>query len=131
MIVMDTLEDRNGSDGAGAQGRDTDYARLLLAANVAAYATGTPIDAVMARGRGPASAALARQLAVYLAHVALEMSLSRIATALPRDRSTIGHACRRIEMLRDDPDTDEWIEALVEMLRAAPAPTRLAAEVAR
>lgn len=120
---MSTLElagDNQTTDRASLRAEDA--ARLLLAANVASYALGTPIADVMSRGRGPASAALARQLAIYLAHVALEMSFSRIAAVLPRDRSTVGHACRRIETLRDDPQTDEWIEALVAMLRAAPAP---------
>jgi chromosomal replication initiation ATPase DnaA len=49
---------------------------------------------------------------MYLSHVGLGMSLSRVAFAFERDRSTVAHACHRIEEMRDDLAFDNWLEAL-------------------
>jgi hypothetical protein len=54
--------------------------------------------------RGRAPVALARQTAMYLAHVHLGLSLERAGQAFGRDRTTVAHACRRVEDSRDDPD---------------------------
>ena len=42
----------------------------------------------------------------------MSMSLSRVAFAFERDRSTVAHACHRIEEMRDDASFDSWLEAL-------------------
>ena len=55
------------------------------------------------RSRGRAPVALARQTAMYLAHVHLGWSLERAGQAFGRDRTTVVHACRRIEDRRDKP----------------------------
>ncbi len=68
--------------------------------------------------RGVARAALARQIAMYLAHVSFEMSLAKVADAFGRDRSTVAHACHRIEDLREEPRFDSWLDGLEEALRA-------------
>lgn len=78
-----------------------------LCAAAAAAATGVPLDALAAPGRRRARVARARQLAVYLHHVALGASLSACARLFARDRATIRHACARIEDLRDDARFDE------------------------
>lgn len=55
------------------------------------------------------------------------MSLSRVAIAFERDRSTVAHACHRIEEQRDDPSFDAWVEALEEGLATvAPLLTKAA-----
>tara|TARA_R110000787_G_scaffold78883_9_gene172281 strand:- start:1502 stop:1726 length:225 start_codon:yes stop_codon:yes gene_type:complete len=69
----------------------------------------------------------ARHIAIYLTHVALGMSLARVARAFDRDRSTIAYACHLIEDKRDDTDFDGWLEQLllglssVVLLSKAPA----------
>lgn len=78
-----------------------------LCAAAAAAAAGVPLDALAAPGRRRARVARARQLAVYLHHVALGASLSACARLFARDRATIRHACARIEDLRDDARFDE------------------------
>lgn len=78
-----------------------------LCAAAAAAATGVPHAAIAAPGRHRARVARARQLAVYLHHVALGASLSACARLFARDRATIRHACARIEDLRDDARFDE------------------------
>jgi chromosomal replication initiation ATPase DnaA len=104
------------------QQREVDRAQARLAKGVAAYVLGVCEDRVDAPTRGSADAALARQIAMYLAHVAFEMSLQRVATAFDRDRSTVSHACHVIEDRRDDPAFDALIDALEETLRTAPQP---------
>lgn len=99
-----------------------DAARARLAAAVSGFALGAEQEEILAPTRGAAAAAFARQLAMYLAHVAFEMSLSRIAIAFGRDRSTVAHACHLIEDRRDDAAFDAWIDGLEAMLREAPPP---------
>lgn len=100
-----------------------DRARGVLAMALAGYALDVPMAAIADADRSTA-AALARSLAMYLAHVAFGMSLARVGRAFGRDRSTISHACRAIEDRRDDPRFDRWLEALERSVAAAPAPYR-------
>jgi hypothetical protein len=53
-------------------------------------------------------------------YTAFEISLARVAMAFERDRSTVSHACHRIEDRRDEPQFDQWIESLEAMARRAP-----------
>ena len=103
-----------------------DEAAARLAASVASYALGVAVDEIVDQGRGSAAAAFARQVAMYLCHVAFELSLARVALAFARDRSTVAHACHVIEDRRDNEDFDGWIAALELMLRDAPQPGLLA-----
>lgn len=102
-----------------------DRARAQLARQAVAFSTGVPVEAVNALTRGTAQAALARQMAMYLAHVAFEMSLARVAQAFGRDRSTVAHACAKIEDLRDDAAFDSSLDDLETSLRSMPDPARL------
>jgi len=63
------------------------------------------------RGRQPVSNA--RQVAMYVAHVACGMSLTDVGRLFGRDRTTVAHACLRTEMRRDDPRFDQAIDLLV------------------
>ncbi|XBQ15321.1 MAG: helix-turn-helix domain-containing protein [Oceanicaulis sp.] len=107
-----------------------DRARARLAIQTVAYALGVPAEEIAAPTRGSAQAALARQVAMYLAHVAFEMSLQRAAQAFGRDRSTAAHACHRIEDRRDDAAFDAFLDELEACLRAAPAPALKTLEAA-
>jgi chromosomal replication initiation ATPase DnaA len=98
-----------------------DRAAARLAADVASYALGVPVEEILDLRRGAAEAAFARQVAAYLCHVGLELSLGRIAAAFGRDRSTIAHACHAIEDRREDEQFDLWIAGLEAMLQQAPA----------
>src|SRR5690242_4444299 len=110
----------------GSGGRTENGAAARLAAGVASYALGVAQDEILDQTRGSAEAAFARQVAMYLCHVAFELSLSRVAVAFQRDRSTVAHACHMIEDRRDNDTFDAWIDALEAMLRDAPAPARAA-----
>jgi chromosomal replication initiation ATPase DnaA len=101
------------------QARDRAAARL--AAGVASYALGAPVEEILdVRPGGPRETAFARQVAAYLCHVGFEMSLARVATAFGRDRSTIAHACHAIEDRREDAQFDLWIGELETMLQQTP-----------
>lgn len=65
--------------------------------------------------RGGARVALVRQVAMYLAHVALGRSLTEAAALYGRHRTTAAHACEIVEDLREHPAFDR---ALVELEHA-------------
>ncbi len=102
--------------------RAHDEARAGMVAAIIAYALDIPQEEVQANTRGTAEASFARQVSMYLTHVALEMSLARVAAAFGRDRSTVSHACHIIEDRRDEPQFDDWISQLEASIRAAPQP---------
>jgi chromosomal replication initiation ATPase DnaA len=104
--------------------RADDEAAARLAAEVAGYGLGVPGDEILSLARGAAETAFARQVAMYLCHVAFALSLSRVAVAFGRDRSTVAHACHAIEDRRDDEPFDAWIGALEGSLREAPSPVQ-------
>lgn len=73
--------------------------------------------------RGCPRAAFARQVAMYLAHVAWGLTLTGVGEIFVRDRTTVAHACSLIEDLRDDPVLDRSLELLESALRAIPPAT--------
>jgi len=78
---------------------------------------GVSATELLARSRGPAPVALARQTAMYLAHVDLGLSLRDIGAYFGRDRTTVAHACARIEDRRDDPHWARLLDHLEHALR--------------
>ena len=62
--------------------------------------------------RGRAKVALARQVAMYLAHVGCGLSLTETGRLFERDRTTVAHACGVIEDRRDDPAFDRALDLL-------------------
>ena len=99
-----------------------DVAHARLVTGLVGYALNVPEEEVRAATRRKRNAAFARQVAMYLAHAGLGMSLSRVAYAFGRDRSTVAHACHLVEDKRDDAEFDEWVGALEDSARAAPSP---------
>ncbi len=53
-----------------------------------------------------------RQIAMYVCHVALQMTMTTIGDGFGRDRSTVAHACAVVEDRRDDRDFDEFVGAI-------------------
>ncbi len=99
-----------------------DRARARLAQYVVSYVFDIPLDELVAATRRSPRIAFARQVAMYLAHVAFQLSLARVAIAFGRDRSTAAHACHRIEDCRDDARLDACLDDLEAFLRSAPCP---------
>lgn len=89
-----------------------------LGAAAATAVAQLPPGALAGPTRVRAPVARARQLAVYLHHVALGASLSDCARAFARDRATVRYACGVIEDLRDDPCVDRWAARLEQAVAA-------------
>lgn len=101
---------------------ERDLARARLARETVAFAFDVPADEIAAATRRSSRVAFARQVAMYLAHVAFELNLARVGLAFGRDRSTASYACQIVEDRRDDPDFDAWLDGLEDCLRTAPEP---------
>ena len=99
-----------------------DMPRARLVREAVAYAFKVSPDEMTAPTRRSSAVAFARQVAMYLAHVSFELSLTRVAQTFGRDRTTAAHACHVVEDRRDDPDFDERLDRLEGFLRAAPDP---------
>ena len=69
------------------------------------------------RSRAPIAAT--RQLAMYMMHVVLGRSLTQIGIFFGRDRTTVAHACIRMEDMRDDEDFDSKVGELEEQFELA------------
>ena len=80
-----------------------------LTQTMVAHLYGVSVEDLFARTRGGARVAFARQVAMYLIHVVYRLSISEIAIAFGRDRSTASYACQRIEDLREDPLLDRQL----------------------
>ncbi|MEL7127957.1 MAG: helix-turn-helix domain-containing protein [Pseudomonadota bacterium] len=101
--------------------QDKDRARAELAASLAAFAFRQSQGAILKPKRGKAETAMARQVAMYSVYVGFGLSLARVAAAFNRDRSTVAHACRRIEDRRDDGLFDAWLASFEDTLVQADA----------
>ena len=73
---------------------------------------GLDMAELFAPTRGASRAALARQIAMYLAHTGFALSFEMIGEVFERDRSTVSHACHVVEDGRDD----IWLDCRLEVL---------------
>ncbi|MDD7909166.1 MULTISPECIES: helix-turn-helix domain-containing protein [Pseudovibrio] len=92
----------------------------LVTARVA-LAFGLPPDTIQSATRGVARVALARQVSMYLLHVALGFTLAKAGGVFGRDRTTAAHACRVVEDLRDNVNFDRQICELERFIQRAVA----------
>lgn len=76
-----------------------------------------PVREIHATTRRTASVALARQSAMYLAHVAFGLSFTDAGRAFGRVRTTAARACRVIEDRRADLQLDTALADLEHALR--------------
>ena len=93
-----------------------DKNNAYLATSLVGYALELKAEKILLPERGSREMVRARQVAMYLTHVGLGMSLSRVAAAFERDSSTVAHACHRIEEMRDESAFDLWLDALEQGL---------------
>ena len=70
-------------------------------------------------GRAAPAVSRVRQIAMYVAHVALGYSMREVGDGFSRDRTTVLHACHSVEDLRDDADFDMMVTAMERVVRAA------------
>lgn len=60
-----------------------------------------------------------RQIAMYVTHVSLGMSMRDVGQGFGRDRTTVLYACHVIEDLRDDEEFDRIVTMTERVVRAA------------
>lgn len=53
-----------------------------------------------------------QQISMYVCHVILQISMTDVARAFGRNRSTVSHACQTVEDRRDDPAYDDFVCAV-------------------
>jgi hypothetical protein len=66
--------------------------------------------------RGKADICLARQIAMYLLHTVFSCPYHEVAEFFRRDRTTVSHACKLVEDLRDEPEFDRQMERMEAFL---------------
>lgn len=88
-----------------------------MAKEIVCEAYGISHAALKGRKRGETHLAFARQVAMYLAHVAGQLTMKEIAQYFDRDRSTVSHGCINIEDRRDSPIFDLQLNYLEKRLR--------------
>jgi len=88
----------------------------IISATVAATFM-VPVTELQACTRRRATVALARQSAMYLAHIALGLSFTEVGRAFGRDRTTAAYACRLIEDRRGKAGLDTKLAELEHALR--------------
>ncbi len=110
----------NGRTVGGVQRErhDLDIAGRQDLASVVARAFHLPAADISARTRR-GDIALARQVAMYVAHVGLAETLTAAGRRFGRDRTTAAHACRRVEDRRDDPRFDGLVASIEAAVAAA------------
>ena len=115
---------RHSRDITWVSRRPTDaYGKCAFIVNTIASAHRIDVDALRSARRCRAPVAFARQIAMYLAHVSCGLSLTEVGQGFNRDRTTVAHACQRVEDRRDHAETDlalDYLEAaIVEWFGAA------------
>lgn len=89
------------------------YRKARLALDVAMGSVfGVESEALWRGTRGVRDIAFARQIAMYLAHVACGMTLTEVGTMFGRDRTTVSYGCLKVEYRRDDPVFDRALDLL-------------------
>jgi len=108
--------------GGGADAETANRTRRSGIEIAVSQVFGVGLDELRGLTRGRAKAALARQVAMYLAHVVCGMSLTQVGRTFDRDRTTVAHACGLIEDRRDDPSFDRLMELLENVTVAVTSP---------
>ncbi|MHB1104242.1 MAG: helix-turn-helix domain-containing protein, partial [Devosia sp.] len=83
-----------------------------------------PMDQLLHRSRCKPEIAEARMLAMYLTHVMLGRTYSEVGQFFGRDRTTVAHACARIEDMRDAPGFEDEVSAFEAAIGAIDADGR-------
>lgn len=90
--------------------------QVWLVQATVSHVMGVTLSDLCATTRRHPQAAFARQIAMYLCHIVFEMGISEAARAFGRDPSTVTHALRRIEELREDSEFDMSLTKIEAML---------------
>ncbi|KAB2950936.1 MAG: chromosomal replication initiator DnaA [Rhizobiaceae bacterium] len=70
-------------------------------------------------GRSQSEVVRVRQIAMYVAHVSLGISMKDVGRGFGRDRTTVAYACHAVEDLRDDEEYDRLVAMTEKVALAA------------
>ncbi len=98
--------------------RETSGCLVNLVQSMVANLYDVDLEALRGTTRGRAPVAQARQVAMYLCHVALGYDYRAVGVAFGRDRTTAVYACRIVEDLRDNQDLDRRLAVLEAMFQS-------------
>lgn len=70
-------------------------------------------------GRSTLSVSRVRQIAMYVTHVSLGLSMREVGHGFGRDRTTVLYACHQIEDMRDDTEFDAIVGMVERVVTAA------------
>jgi hypothetical protein len=111
-----TPQAEEASAGAGEGRREELCTPLRQACKVVRQMTAElltfTVDRVQIRRERRRQQCHARQIAMYVCHVALRIPQSDVAYAFGRDRTTVRHACAAVEDRRDSPAYDDFVGAV-------------------
>ena len=65
--------------------------------------------ALRSAGRTASDVSRVRQIAMYVSHVTLGLTMKEVGLGFARDRTTVMHSCHLIEDMRDDSDFDRVV----------------------
>ena len=100
----------------GGAGASEDWF-AFTARRVVGRAMGVAESDLRGENRDRQEVAFARQVSMYLAHVAYQLSYTEVARSFGRDRTTVHHACAVIEDAREDGSAfDVLLDTLEERL---------------
>ena len=109
---------RRRTTGPGACVLPLSDPRAVAAVDLASRRLDVAVAEVVAPRRGTRRVALCRQVAMYLCHVQLGISMTGTGRLFGRDRTTVAHACRLVEDLRDAEHMDQLIAELEAALHS-------------
>lgn len=70
-------------------------------------------------GRSTLGVTRVRQIAMYVSHVVLGLSMGDVGRGFGRDRTTVLYACHLVEDLRDEPEFDRIVSTMERVAGAA------------
>lgn len=124
MVVMARTVHPQGEAVEGASGQGTRtrepkrrglareeivMARCDAAIEIMAALFDLPSRELRRAGRSTIDIARVRQIAMYVAHVGLQLTMGEVGRGFGRDRTTVLHACHLVEDMRDDPEFDRIV----------------------
>ena len=70
-------------------------------------------------GRSMLAISRVRQIAMYVAHVTLRLTMRDVGLGFGRDRTTVLYACHQIEDLREEEEFDDIVARVEQVMAAA------------
>ena len=87
--------------------------------DIAAALFNIPSKELRSPGRSAQNVSRVRQIAMYVCHVTLGITMTDVGKGFGRDRTTVLHACHLVEDMRDDEDFDGIVSMAERIAMAA------------